>query len=80
MKVGLLLLSILVLAQISQSFDFNAEDFKEKALSFLDLVLRKSNNLGNDSCTKSCCASLHSRAAITYHYYQNTGRFVGGSG
>ena len=34
----------------------------------------------NESCTKSCCDSLPSRAPQTYHYYQKTGRFKGGSG
>jgi hypothetical protein len=36
--------------------------------------------VGNDSCTTSCCATLHTRPAMTYYYYQNTGRFKGGSG
>ena len=80
MKLGLFLLTLLALAHYTQSFDFSAEDLKETAVSFIDMVLHRQKNLGNDSCTKSCCASLPSRGAMTYHYYQNTGRFVGGSG
>lgn len=34
----------------------------------------------NTSCTTDCCKSLSSRAAQTYYFYQNTGRFRGGSG
>jgi hypothetical protein len=29
---------------------------------------------------QDCCKSLAPRAAQTYHFYQNTGRFIGGSG
>ncbi|CAK57728.1 unnamed protein product (macronuclear) [Paramecium tetraurelia] len=32
------------------------------------------------SCGQTCCQDLKTRAAMTYHYYINTGRFVGGSG
>mgnify|MGYP000995094248 FL=1 len=49
-------------------------------MSLVDLILQRNSNLGNTSCTTSCCASLPSRGAMTYHYYQNTGRFRGGSG
>jgi hypothetical protein len=80
MKAVLVLLSVLLLTQATFSFDFDSEQLAEKAISFLDFVLQRNKNLGNDSCTKSCCASLPSRGAMTYHYYQNTGRFVGGSG
>ncbi len=80
MKIGLLLLTIIVSAQLSQAFDFSSESIKGTAISFLDLLLHKKQNLGNDSCTKSCCASLPARPAMTYRYYQDTGRFIGGSG
>lgn len=80
MRVALLLLCLLALSQVSVCFDFSSEELTQKAISFLDLVLRRNKNLGNDSCTQSCCASLKTRSAMTYHYYQNTGRFVGGSG
>jgi hypothetical protein len=80
MKSALLLLSVLALAQLALSFDLDSSSLAQKTLSFLDRVLHRKQNLGNDSCTKSCCASLPFRGAMTYHYYQNTGRFVGGSG
>ena len=79
MKALKLILISCILAQ-ALTFPFTAEAITEKFVSFVDLVLQKSNNLGNDSCTKSCCASLPSRSAMTYHYYQNSGRFRGGSG
>jgi hypothetical protein len=34
----------------------------------------------NSSCLEDCCSSLQPRAPATYYYYQNTGRFRGGSG
>jgi len=34
----------------------------------------------NTSCTVDCCKSLPSRGPMTYYYYQNTGRLIGGSG
>lgn len=34
----------------------------------------------NSSCLEDCCATLEPRAPNTYYYYQNTGRFRGGSG
>lgn len=34
----------------------------------------------NSTCTKDCCKSLASRAKMTYTFYQDTGRFKGGSG
>ena len=34
----------------------------------------------NTSCTTDCCKSLPSRSPMTYYFYQNTGRFHGGSG
>lgn len=34
----------------------------------------------NQSCTQDCCKSLPSRGPMTYHYYQKTGLFKGGSG
>lgn len=36
--------------------------------------------LSNTSCTEDCCKSLPSRGPMTYTFYQNTGRFRGGSG
>jgi hypothetical protein len=73
----LLLLSIL----LAQTLAFpSQEEITSKMISFVDFILERRTNLGNDSCTKSCCASLPSRGAQTYHYYQNTGRFQGGSG
>lgn len=80
MKLGLFLLTIIALAQVSQAFDFSSESLKEKAVSLLEMVLKRSPIVGNDSCTKSCCASLPARPAMTYRYYQDTGRFIGGSG
>lgn len=79
MRAIKLLLVACILAQ-ALAFPLTTEDITEKVVSFVDLVMQKSNNLGNDSCTKSCCASLPSRSAMTYRYYQNTGRFRGGSG
>jgi hypothetical protein len=32
------------------------------------------------ACLTECCKTLKNRAAQTYHFYQNTGHFVGGSG
>ena len=37
-------------------------------------------SVGNTSCTTDCCKSLPSRGPMTYYFYQNTGRFHGGSG
>lgn len=34
----------------------------------------------NSSCREDCCHLQPSRAPTTYYYYQNTGRFYGGSG
>jgi len=79
MKVAKILLVSCILAQ-ALAFPFTTEEITSKVASFVDLVLQKSKNLGNDSCTTSCCASLPSRGALTYYYYQNTGRFRGGSG
>lgn len=45
-----------------------------------ELVLDEPDKLGNTSCTEDCCKSLPSRGPMTYYYYQNTGRFKGGSG
>lgn len=41
---------------------------------------KKDPALTNTSCTEDCCKSLPARPAMTYHFYQNTGRFKGGSG
>lgn len=37
-------------------------------------------NMANQSCTEDCCNLGPARGPITYRYYQNTGRFRGGSG
>ena len=79
MKVLLLVATLLLLSHI-QCFSFDKHNIRQKINSFVDFVLNKQTNLGNDSCTNSCCASLPSRGALTYRYYQNTGRFIGGSG
>ena len=71
---------LLVCYLLVHTLTITTEDLTSKVVSFVDLLSRKINNLGNDSCSKSCCASLPSRGAMTYHYYQNTGRFKGGSG
>lgn len=38
------------------------------------------NILGKSNCETDCCRSVPDRAPMTYKFYQNTGRFVGGSG
>ncbi len=82
MKGLLFIVAMLLFAQIGYSFAFDKDSATDKINNFIDFILHRQNggNLGNDSCTSSCCASLPSRAAMTYHYYQNTGRFKGGSG
>ena len=79
MKALSIIVTLLLLSQI-QSFSFGKHNIQQKINSFIDLILNKQDNLANDSCTTSCCASLPSRGALTYRYYQNTGRFIGGSG
>jgi hypothetical protein len=79
MKIFLILLTLLITTQI-QSFPFDKHNIKQKIISFVDHILNINTNLANTSCTTSCCASLPSRGAMTYRYYQNTGRFIGGSG
>lgn len=44
-------------------------------VGFMDL--RKTDST-NSSCTSDCCRGLHPRTAMTYYFYQNTGRFKGG--
>lgn len=34
----------------------------------------------NTSCTTDCCKSLPSRSPMTYYFYQNTGKLIGGTG
>lgn len=34
----------------------------------------------NSTCTSDCCKSLPKRSAMTYTFYQDTGRFKGGLG
>lgn len=35
---------------------------------------------GKSNCEIDCCRSVPDRAPMTYKFYQNTGRFIGGSG
>lgn len=79
MRPLLVLFTTLLVAQ-AFSAPFEKETIAQKLVSFVDKILHRSNSLGNTSCTESCCATLHTRPAMTYHYYQNTGRFKGGSG
>lgn len=49
------------------------------------LVVGQENNLiadvqANQSCTEDCCKSLTNRVPMTYTFYQNSGRLVGGQG
>jgi hypothetical protein len=72
---------LLVVCVLAQALAFpSTEEITSKVVSFVDLVLQKSRQVSNESCTQNCCASLPSRGPMTYHYYQNTGRFKGGSG
>ena len=75
---GALLIIVLLFATHIQCFSFVKHNLHEKINSFVDLIFNRKDNLGNESCTTSCCASLPSRGAQTYRYYQNTGRFRGG--
>lgn len=80
MRAIKLLLVACILAQ-ALAFPFpSGDEITSKLVSFVDLFIQKSNKTSNDSCTQNCCASLPSRAKMTYYYYQNTGRFRGGSG
>lgn len=45
-----------------------------------DFIGYDADIVGNTSCTTDCCKSLPSRTPMTYYFYQNTGRFKGGSG
>ena len=45
-----------------------------------DLIGYEAALFANTSCTTDCCLSLPSRSPMTYYFYQNTGRFHGGSG
>lgn len=66
MQTFKVLICILVIAQLSMAFPFFVK--KEHPLST------------NQSCVEDCCKSLHARPHMTYTFYQNTGRFRGGSG
>jgi len=46
----------------------------------VDFLNFKRSDNANTSCTTDCCKSLPSRSPMTYYFYQNTGRFKGGSG
>ena len=81
MRVFLGFLTILLLTQLAVSAPFfSKQHLKKTASSIFEYILQTKNLLANESCTKSCCASLPSRPAMTYRYYQNTGKFVGGTG
>ena len=56
-------------------------------VAFIGLALTQAQSVedkgpffANTSCTTDCCKSLPSRSPMTYYFYQNTGRFRGGSG
>jgi len=66
MKSLKLLICIILIIQLTTAFPWFFKN-NQKALQ-------------NDSCTQSCCASLPARPMQRYTFYQNTGRFVGGSG
>lgn len=81
MRLLIVLIALLFVSTISHPFSFSSlasQPIRETLTSFIDHVLGRT--LSNTSCTESCCASLHTRSPLTYHYYQNTGRFRGGSG
>ncbi len=45
-----------------------------------DFIGYDADIVSNTSCTTDCCKTLHTRSPMTYYFYQNTGRFKGGSG
>ena len=66
MKSFTLLFCAIILIQVSTPLSwFNLDEYP---------------SVGNTSCTTDCCKSLPSRGPMTYYFYQNTGRFHGGSG
>ncbi len=79
MRSIVLIFAALFMVQ-TMAFPFEETALGQKVSTFIDYVIKGKKNLGNDSCTQSCCATLKTRPAMTYHYYQNTGRFRGGSG
>lgn len=81
MKLIAAILALLIVHTISHPFSLSElaeKPIGEALTSFIDHIL--GHSVSNTSCTESCCASLKTRPAMTYHYYQNTGRFRGGSG
>ncbi len=66
MKTFTIFLCIAVILQLTLAFPLFSKDDEA--------------SLGNTSCTTDCCKSLPSRPPMTYTFYQNTGRFRGGSG
>lgn len=64
MKVGILLIAL----------------FVGSTLVHCDLLELVDPPNANTSCTTDCCKTLTARAAQTYYFYQNTGRFKGGLG
>lgn len=49
-------------------------------LVYCDFIGYDADIVSNTSCTTDCCKTLQSRSPMTYYFYQNTGRFIGGSG
>ena len=47
---------------------------------FLLLAILTINAYGKSNCETDCCRSVPDRAPMTYKFYQDTGRFIGGSG
>lgn len=73
MNKNLLILLILLgvsLYSINRSFTAESHDFSTVVDSLT----------ANDTCHLDCCGKLPSRLPMTFHYYQKTGRLVGGSG
>ena len=73
MKV--IILAIICLLAVQTVAKTYPEQLIEKLYSYATHL-----KASNDSCTHSCCDSLPTRSPQTYHYYQKTARFVGGSG
>ncbi len=66
MKLYKVLLCLFIVAQVSMALPWFS--WNQHQLST------------NESCVEDCCKSLPERPPMTYYYYQNTGRFRGGSG
>jgi hypothetical protein len=46
----------------------------------LFLAILAIKTFGKSNCETDCCRSVPDRTPMTYKFYQNTGRFIGGSG